>query len=338
MQHLVHPRFTRTVSPRGVISDKMHPNEAYEIIHNNDVRDKQIIGDVKKCVLTGRTPVVLSRYKDHSEKLYKHLKSCADHVFLMTGNNSKKEHRKILEQMHSVGKDESIILIATGSLVGEGFDFPRLDTLFMATPVSFRGVVEQYAGRLNRDYAGKENVIIYDYVDSHIPMFESMYMKRMKAYKQIGYEIIGGLETDKRVANAIYEGNNYNENFQKDLLAANKNIIISSPVISGPKVYELINLLREKQISGVQITIVTWTPDSYGFGDAAYWMQLHEDIREAGFYIKTVEEYCDRFSIIDQEVVWYGNINLLAKDKVDNSIMRVMSKDIASELMEIVFG
>ena len=338
IQHLVYPRFTRTVPPRGVITDKMHPNEAYEIIHNNDVRDEQIIEDVKNCVATGRTPVVLSRYKDHSKKFYERLKSCADHVFLMTGNNSKKEHRKILEQMHQVDKNESLILIATGSLVGEGFDFPRLDTLFMATPVSFRGVVEQYAGRLNRDYAGKENVIIYDYVDNHIPMFNNMYMKRLKAYKQIGYEFGDGLQTVKQTVNAIYDGNNYSENYHKDLLDSNKNIIISSPVISGSKVYELINMLKEKQMSGVQVTIVTWTPDSYGFGDAAYWMQLHEDMRRAGFFIRTVEEYCDRFAVIDQEVVWYGNINLLAKDKVDDSIMRVRSKGIAGELMEITFG
>ena len=338
IQHLVYPRFTRTVPPRGVITDKMHPNEAYEIIHNNDVRDEQIIEDVKNCVAAGRTPVVLSRYKDHSEKFYERLKSYADHVFLMTGNNSKKEHRKILEQMHQVDKNESLILIATGSLVGEGFDFPRLDTLFMATPVSFRGVVEQYAGRLNRDYAGKENVIIYDYVDNHITMFNNMYMKRLKAYKQIGYEIAGGLHNDKQTANAIYDGDNYAENYHKDLLDANKNIIISSPAISGTKVYELINLLKEKQLSGVQITIVTWAPDSYGFGDASYWMQLHEEMRKAGFYIKTVEESCERFAVIDQEVVWYGNINLLAKDKVDDSIMRVLSKEIASELMEITFG
>ena len=255
----------------------------------------------------------------------------------MTGNNSKKEHRKILEQMHQVDKNESLILIATGSLVGEGFDFPRLDTLFMATPVSFRGVVEQYAGRLNRDYAGKENVIIYDYVDNHIPMFNNMYMKRLKAYKQIGYEFGDGLQTVKQTVNAIYDGNNYSENYHKDLLDSNKNIIISSPVISGSKVYELINMLKEKQMSGVQVTIVTWTPDSYGFGDATYWMQLHEDMRRAGFYIRTVEEYCDRFAVIDQEVVWYGNINLLAKDKVDDSIMRVRSKGIAGELMEITF-
>ena len=338
IQHLVYPRFTRTVPPRGVITDKMHPNEAYEIIHNNDVRDEQIIEDVKNCVAAGRTPVVLSRYKDHSEKFYERLKSYADHVFLMTGNNSKKEHRKILEQMHQVDKNESLILIATGSLVGEGFDFPRLDTLFMATPVSFRGVVEQYAGRLNRDYAGKENVIIYDYVDNHIPMFNNMYMKRLKAYKQIGYEFGDGLQTVKQTVNAIYDGNNYSENYHKDLLDSNKNIIISSPVISGSKVYELINMLKEKQMSGVQVTIVTWTPDSYGFGDAAYWMQLHEDMRRAGFFIRTVEEYCDRFAVIDQEVVWYGNINLLAKDKVDDSIMRVRSKGIAGELMEITFG
>ena len=338
IRHLVYPRFTRTVPPRGVITNNMHPNEAYEIIHNNDIRDEQIIEDVKNCVSVGRTPVILSRYKDHSGKLYERLKSYADHVFLMTGNNSKKEHKKILEQMRQVDKDESLILIATGSLVGEGFDFPRLDTLFMATPVSFRGVVEQYAGRLNRDYAGKQNVMIYDYVDSHIPMFDNMYVKRLKAYKQIGYELVGVLQTDKQVVNAIYDGDNYSENYHKDLLDANKNIIISSPAISEPKVYELINMLKEKQMSGVQVTIVTWTPDSYGFGDAAYWMQLHEDMRKAGFYIKTVEESCERFAVIDQEVVWYGNINLLAKDKIDDSVMRVISKEIASELMELTFG
>ena len=227
-------------------TSKMHPNEAYEIIHNNDIRDEQIIEDVKECVSSGCTPDILSRYKDHSEKMYEQLKGYADHVFLMTGNNSKKEHKKILEQMHQAAKDESLILIATGSLAGEGFDFPRLDTFFIAAPVSFRGVVEQYAGRLNRDYEGKENVIIYDYADNHIPMFDNMYIKRLKAYKQIGYELVSGLQTDKQMVNAIYDSDNYSEIYHKDLLDAGKNIIISSLAISGTEVYELINLLREK--------------------------------------------------------------------------------------------
>ena len=84
-----------------------------------------------------------------------------------------------------------MILVATGQLVGEGFDFPRLDTLIMATPVAWKGLVEQYAGRLNRDYEGKENVVIFDYIDSNIRVFDNMYAKRLKAYKRIGYSLQG---------------------------------------------------------------------------------------------------------------------------------------------------
>lgn len=337
IEHFVYPRFTRTVVPRGT-SDNMHPNEAYELVRNNEVRDEQIISDVKECILGGRTPVVLSKYKDHSERLYERLKECADKVFLMTGNNSKKEHKKIREQLQLVDSKESLILVATGSLIGEGVDFPRLNTLIMATPVSFRSVVEQYAGRLNRDYDGKTNVIVYDYVDSHIPMFDKMYAKRLKAYKQIGYEVCGGLKHEKQTTNAIFDSDNYQEVYKKDLLEAEKEIVISSPVISGSKVYELINLLRDKQTSGVMITIVTWEPDSYGYGDSAFWMSLHEEMRQAGFYIKTVEESYGHFAIIDQELIWYGNMNLLAKEKLEDSMMRVKGKQIAAEFMELTFG
>lgn len=198
--------------------------------------------------------------------------------------------------------------------------------------------MEQYAGRLNRDYAGKENVIVYDYVDSHIPMFDNMYAKRLKAYKQIGYEICGGIASEKQSANAIFDSENYYEVYRKDLLTANKNIVISSPTISGAKVYELICLLSEKQLSGVEITIVTLEPDLYRFGDAGYWMQLHEEMRQAGFYMKTVEDTCEHFAIVDQEIVWYGSINLLANIKEKDSMMRVLSKEIATELMEVTFG
>lgn len=188
---MVYPRFTRAVAPKFK-TEKMHPNEAYEIIRNNEDRDKLILEDVKKCFGEGRTPVVLTKYIDHAKKLYNQLKNYADYVFLMTGTNSKKEHRRILQEMSLVKTTDSMILVATGKLIGEGFDFPRLDTLIMAAPVAWKGVVEQYAGRLNRDYDGKKSIIIYDYVDSHIPMFEKMYHKRLKAYKQIGYEIFFG--------------------------------------------------------------------------------------------------------------------------------------------------
>ena len=338
IDHLVYPRFTRAVAPRGVVKDKMHPSEAYEIVRNNEIRDRLIVEDIIKCLEQGRTPVVLSKFKDHSEKLHDMLIDKADYVFLMTGNNSKKEHRKILEQLQQVDKDKTMVLVATGSLIGEGFDFPRLDTLFMATPVSFRSVVEQYAGRLNRDYEDKNDVIVYDYVDAHIPMFDAMYAKRLRAYKQIGYEVCSGIRNHKQESNAIFDKDTYYEVYKKDLLEADKNIVISSPVISGKKVYELIKLLEDKQASGVEVTVVTWDPDNYGFGDAEYWMQLHDEMRQAGFYIKTVEENCEHFAIIDNEIVWYGSINLLANVKIDESLMRVKGKEIAAELMELTFG
>ncbi len=205
--------------------------------------------------------------------------------------------------MKQVKADKSMILVATGKLIGEGIDFPRLDTLIMAMPVSWKSVVERYAGRLNQDYEGKESVIIYDYVDSHIAMFEKMYHKRLKAYKQIGYDICVGNTVEKQNAGAIYDIDTYAEVYRKYLLTANKEIIIASPVISGPKIEELIQSLKSQQEKGVQIRIVTWKPDSYGFGDSAYWMELQERMRSGRFEMNLVEDYCQHYCIVDREVV-----------------------------------
>ena len=335
--HLVYPRFTRAVAPR-FSQDKMHPNEAYEIIRNNEDRDELIIRDVKQCVEDGRTPGVLSKYVEHSQRLYQRLINYADKVFLLSGSNSKKEHKEILKQMSQVTPGESMILVATGKLIGEGFDYPRLDTLIMATPVAWKGVVEQYAGRLNRDYDGKKSVIIYDYVDSHISMFDRMYHKRLKAYKQIGYDIFSATGTQKQTANAIFDIDNYADVYRNDLLTAEKEIIISSPAISGKKVHDMIHLLREKQEAGIKIVIVTWKPDCYGYGDSEYWQELQEQMRRAGFEMNLVEDYCEHYCIIDRQVVWYGSMNFLGKEDAEDNLMRIADEKIANELLEMTFG
>ena len=337
IEHLVYPRFTRAVAPK-LQQEHMHPNEAYELIRDNDERDRQIAEDVRKCIHDGRTPVILSKYIDHSLKLFGLLKDSADKVFLLTGHDSKKEHKEVLEKMDHVSSDETMLLIATGKLIGEGFDFPRLDTLIMATPVSGRNVVEQYAGRLNRDYEGKKSVVIYDYVDSHISMFDKMYYKRLKAYKQIGYDIFNGEKRLKQEVNSIFSIDNYQEIFQKDLLGAASEIIISSPAISGRKVYDMMALLKEKQESGVKVVIVTWNPDSYGYGDSGYWMKLQEDMRQGGFEMELVDDFCEHYCVIDKEIVWYGSMNFLGKEDAEDNLMRVCSKRIAAEVLELTFG
>lgn len=223
-------------------------------------------------------------------------------------------------------------------LIGEGFDYPRLDTLIMAMPVAWKGVVEQYAGRLNRDYVGKKSVIIYDYVDIHISMFDRMYHKRLKAYKQIGYDIFSGSGAHKQTANTIFDIDHYKDIYQNDLLTAEKEIIISSPAISTQKVYDIICLLREKQEAGIRTIIVTWKPDCYGYGDSAYWQELQEQMRKAGFEMNLVEDYCEHYCIIDRQVVWYGSLNFLGKEDAEDNLMRIADGKIATELLELTFG
>lgn len=337
INHLVYPRFTRTVKPHH-LSKTPYGNDAYELIRNNDVRDEQIIRDVADCVQAGRTPVVLTKYVDHAKELAERLKIYADRLILLTGANGTKARRIQVEELNKVDDSDSLILVGTGSLLGEGFDFPRLDTLFMATPVSGENVVEQYVGRLNRDYDGKENVIVYDYVDSHIPKFDKMYAARLKAYKKIGYELCVNMEGKKQKANAIYDIENYAETYWKDLEEANSAVVVSSPRLNNQKVDRIIKILGKRRELGVKVTIVTWHPDAYKYGKDDVRMELMERLRKAGFEIRLVEESCEHYAVIDNEIVWYGSVNLLSKEDAEDNLMRVCSKDIAAELLEMTFG
>jgi superfamily II DNA or RNA helicase len=335
IDHLVIPRFTRTVSPHG--RDRIHINEAYKIIRNNEMRNEQISDDIKLCIEAGRTPVVLTRFTDHAEILYDLVKNYADHVFLLTGNEAKKEQLELRAQMDAVPVRESLILIATGQLIGEGFDYPRLDTLIMADPVAWKGIVEQYAGRLNRDYEGKQNVMIYDYIDANIPVFDNMYAKRLKAYKRIGYKLYNENLPEKQSVNAIFDSDTYVSVYETDLKEAVSDIVISSPTLSKHKVMRMMKILRERQEFGIKITIVTWHPDAYIYGREEHRIELMEDLRNAGFNIELVEDDCEHYAVIDNEIVWYGSMNLLSKDDIDDNIMRVVSKRIAAELLEMTF-
>ncbi len=337
IDHLVYPRFTRTVKPHH-LSRTPYGNDAYELIRNNDVRDEQIIRDVADCVKAGRTPVVLTKYVDHAKKLSERLKKYADRLILLTGSNGTKARRTQVDELLAVADSDSLILVGTGSLLGEGFDFPRLDTLFMATPVSGENVVEQYVGRLNRDYEGKENVIVYDYVDSHIPKFDKMYAARLKAYKKIGYELCISMDGGKQRANAIYDIDNYAEIYWRDLEEAKSGVIVSSPRLNNQKVNRIISVLGKRREIGVKVTIVTWHPDAYKYGRDDVRMELMERLRKAGFEIRLVEDSCEHYAVIDNEIVWYGSMNLLSKEDAEDNLMRVCSKDIAAELLEMTFG
>jgi superfamily II DNA or RNA helicase len=236
--------------------------------------------------------------------------------------------------MAAVGRDESMIMVATGQYIGEGFNYPRLDTMLLAMPISFEGNVEQYAGRLNRDYEGKKDVIIFDYIDQHIPVLERMYHRRLRTYKKIGFEVCAEVVDKQEVGNSIFDSLGYWAVFEKDVLSAEMNIVISSPFLSSRKVEWFVDQSEILQKRGVTVTVFSSSPEEYPEDGREHHMDLLGRLASAGICVKTQNHCHERYAVIDQSLVWYGNINLLSRGKEDDSLMRIVSPEIAAELLE----
>ena len=157
---------------------------------NDKARNAMIARDVADCVREGRSPVVISERRDHLDMLEELLRDAADHVIVLRGGIGRKTLRALREEMDSILDGSSRILIATGSYLGEGFDDARLDTLFLTLPISWKGRLVQYAGRLHRQYDGKREVRIYDYLDQRAAMCAKMFNRRSAGYRDIGYEMV----------------------------------------------------------------------------------------------------------------------------------------------------
>ena len=256
--HFVYPRFTRLVDVEG--DGDRHISDYFDLVVKSEMRNLQIVTDAIDCVKKGRTPLVMTKYREHAQRLYQALLGAADHVFLLQGGNSLKARAELREKMLAVGREETMIVVAIGQYIGEGFNYPRLDTLLLAMPISFEGNVEQYAGRLNRDYEGKKDVIIFDYIDQHIPKLERMYHKRLRTYKKIGFEVCSEVADNQVVTNSIFDRGNYLEVFEKDLNAASSSIVISSPSLSNRKITRLLALTQDR---GVSVVVFTSDPEAY---------------------------------------------------------------------------
>ena len=141
---------------------------------------------------------MLTSRKEHLERLLAGLSSI-EHVITLEGGMGKKQRQAAAEKLASISDGVPRVILATGSYIGEGFDDSRLDTLFLTMPISWRGTLQQYVGRLHRIHDGKKVVRVYDYVDAHVPMLARMYEKRLKGYRAIGYELEGEPANDADV-------------------------------------------------------------------------------------------------------------------------------------------
>src|SRR5260370_10486415 len=148
-----------------------------------------VITDFVGGTRDGRSPLLLTGRTEHLKYFETELAGKMNNVFTLKGGMGKKQRRSIAEAIAAVPECEPRVILATGSYIGEGVDDARLDTLFLAMPVSWKGTLQQYVGRLHRLHDAKHVVPVYDYVDSNVLMLARMHARRLKGYGAIGYRI-----------------------------------------------------------------------------------------------------------------------------------------------------
>jgi superfamily II DNA or RNA helicase len=163
--------------------------ELYGLLAQNEARNEMIFDDVLSALEAGRSPVVITERKDHLQAISERLAKFVKNVIVLKGGMKAKERSHATELLQAMPDSEERVIVATGRYLGEGFDDARLDTLFLTMPISWRGTLAQYAGRLHRLHAAKREVVIYDYVDADEPMLGKMAAKREAGYKALGYEV-----------------------------------------------------------------------------------------------------------------------------------------------------
>lgn len=163
--------------------------EVFRILTKDTARNSAIVDDVLAAYEEGRKVLVLTGRTEHLTLLREALEPRVEHCFALHGRMSQKQRQAVMADLERLGETTPRVIIATGSLVGEGFDHPPLDTLALALPISWEGIVKQYAGRLHRDHAEKEDVRIYDYVEVEHGQLNGMWGKRQRSYRDMGYRV-----------------------------------------------------------------------------------------------------------------------------------------------------
>ena len=328
------PRFT---SYRSITDDKQSFPALQKSLAADEVRNSLIVDDVRKTLESGRTPIVLTGIKQHVDLLAERLKSYANNIIQLTGTCTAKEKREALQRLQEIPADEPLVIVATGQYVGEGFDYPRLDTLFLALPISWKGLLEQYAGRLHRENDGKKDVRIYDYIDIHEPVCDNMYHNRLRAYAAIGYQTVqlGQPTLFEEICDLpayyedsqIFNGMTFFKSLIKDIATAKQSLVISSPRLYRVTNNKLVSLLKEQSANGVEVAIVTAMHD-----------EQCDFLQSSGLHVTTKPNLKLCTIIIDKSLVWYGNVNALGFYSDKDNIIKLKDDRIAAEMLNVLFG
>ena len=162
-----------------------------------------------------------------------------------------------------------------------------------------------------------------------------MYSKRLRTYKRTGFQLITNRILSKQTVNSIYDSGNYMDVFERDIVEAEKKIIVSSPELTQDKIERFTYLVRARQEAGITVTVITIEPQNVSYGSSELCQRLMGKMQESGIQVIVKEEVIEHFAIIDDELVWHGGMNLLGKEDAWDNLMRIKSDQVAAELLEI---
>ena len=333
--HFIIPRFTSFNTPLNKEERDVSIHELYAGIIENDMRNRLIVDDVVQCHKNGRNCLVLTERTTHVESLASELGKSIPDVISLTGGRGIKETRETRTRISETPKDRPLTLVATGRYIGEGFDEPRLDTLFLAMPISWKGTLQQYAGRLHRLFETKKDVLVYDYVDVRVRMLEKMYNKRLAGYASIGYKAKGE-NISAESTDIIFDKSNFLPVYSNDIVNASREILIVSPFVTKRRTLQMIQNLRIALNNGVKVAIVTRPSEDFKEKDLTSWQTTTDLIKSSGISVFFKSNIHQKFAVVDQKVSWYGSINLLSYGSAEESIMRLESSNIANELIRSI--
>lgn len=321
-RRLLIPRFT---SHRNLKADEGNYAQVIDELIESESRNKQILDDIASNLAEGRTPIILTARTAHVDMLAEECRKICPNVIRLVGNDSAKAKREVMEQLSLVPADEPLVVVATGKYVGEGFDLPRLDTLMLALPVSWKGLIAQYTGRLHRNYPGKSETRIYDYIDLRVPICDSMYRKRLHGYKAVGYSIAVANEGlfAEQITETIFDVSTFERPFHEDLSKARHSIVISTTRLRWHRTPRIIELLAAASLRGVSITIII-----------AETGHRESDLQAMDFNIHHRPTCKMQCAVIDQRIGWYGSVNLIGRSLADASVIRMATSEFANALID----
>jgi superfamily II DNA or RNA helicase len=332
-EHYVIPRFTGFRAPFDREEKDMSIQELYSGIATDELRNQQITDDVIRAHENGRNALILTERTAHVELLAGKLREKIPEVITLTGGKGAKETRNVLARIAATPACGQLTLVATGRYIGEGFDEPRLDTLFLAMPISWRGTLQQYAGRLHRLFENKKEVQVYDYVDIHVRTLEKMYQKRLAGYAAIGYRAKAESVADKP-ADIIFNNTNFLPVYQNDMMNAAREAVIVSPFVTRRRALQMLPNLEAALAQKVSVVVVTRPTNAYKDKDKPALEEILASLQDTGVRLLFKANIHQKFAVIDQKIVWYGSINLLSYGSAQESIMRLESPNIAQELLK----